>query len=332
MKKKLVSLLSVALAVCLLVSCSQGGGEGSSSGSSGGGGTIRLAIGGGNSTSTGYMVCSGMATIIDEHVDNVYASVEAATGDIEEIKLLNDDEIQIAIAMLDGAWYAYQGVETYEEVYENIRLMLVGNCSDLQLVVAADSDIYSVADLKGKRVGCGSPSSGCATIMVPSVLGGYGLTYDDIDAQYLGQSECLDAMSDGTIDAAFMYTAYPASALSELSYSKDIRLISLDEEVFNELQATSEWFVYEKIPAGTYNGVDEDVYCVGVPTVLITNSSVPEDVIYNIVKSTDEKQEEWASIHRSAAFYTPENTASVGNSLLPLHPGVQKYLEEKGLL
>ncbi|MEL7565944.1 MAG: TAXI family TRAP transporter solute-binding subunit [Dehalobacterium sp.] len=330
MKKGLLMLITLLTLCMVFAGCAQD--ESAEKPSSSRTETVRLAVGGTNSTSTGYIVSSGMATLIDANVDNVYATVEATSGSVENAKLLGTNEIQLAVAMLDTLWYAYKGVGQFETAYPDINLMIVGNPSVLQIVVPADSDIYTVKDLAGKRVGVGGSASSSATMMVPALLSAFDMTYDDIDEQYIDQSECAAALSDGNIDAAAFYTAYPSSAISELSFGKDIRLISLDEYVVAKLQTEYSFFSLETIPVGTYNNVNEEVHAIGVPTVMAVHANVAEDIVYDIVKMLDEHQDEWTAIHGAAAYYTPERTAEVGDSLFPLHPGTQKYLKEKGLI
>jgi TRAP-type uncharacterized transport system substrate-binding protein len=54
----------------------------------------------------------------------------------------------------------------------------------IQIVVAKDSNIKSVADLKGKRVSVGSPGSG-TEMNAQQILEVYGLTFDDLKLQRL---------------------------------------------------------------------------------------------------------------------------------------------------
>ncbi len=342
MKKRFISLCAVGLVFSMLLTgCSSGttGGTSSAATSSGESQTseqtsaepVRLSIGGTNQSGTGYIVSSGAAKLIDQYVDNVYATVEATSGSVENVKLINSNECQMGVTMADTANYGYNGIAPLDAKYENIRLMLQGNPSVMHFVVAADSDIKTIADLKGKRVGVGAPGSSSASIMTPAILAAYGLSYDDIDEQEIGQSECSTALSDKTIDCGIFYTAYPASAISELSTSKEVRILPMEQDVFDKLKEEYPFFEAVTIPGNTYKGMADDALVVGVATIMMVNKDVPEDVVYQIVKALDEHKDEWKAIHSAAAYYTVERTAEIGDGIIPLHPGTLKYLKEKGL-
>jgi TRAP-type uncharacterized transport system substrate-binding protein len=53
-----------------------------------------------------------------------------------------------------------------------------------------------------------------------------------------------------------------------------------------------------------------------------------DDEVYLIAKTIYENNSELLAIHKSLKYCTPENEL---NYNIPLHPGVIKYLKEKGI-
>ena len=74
-------------------------------------------------------------------------------------------------------------------------------------------DIKSVADLAGKNVSIGASGSG-VYFNALDVLGAYGLSESDINAQYLNFADSADSLKDGKIDAAFIVAGAPTTASS----------------------------------------------------------------------------------------------------------------------
>jgi TRAP transporter TAXI family solute receptor len=68
---------------------------------------------------------------------------------------------------------------------------------------------------------------------------------------------------------------------------------------------------------------------IGVWNVMICQSTLAVDMVYNLAKALYENNDYLLKIHPSAAYTTPEN--AVKYSPVPLHPGTIKYLKEKGV-
>lgn len=83
-------------------------------------------------------------------------------------------------------------------------------------------------------------------------------------------------------------------------------------------------------PAGTYEKQDKDVIGWGSPYVLVVRDDFPEETAYQIAKSLDEHYDEWVGIASNVEGSTLE--AVVNSYYAPLHPGVERYAKEKGML
>ncbi|MGB5985945.1 MAG: TAXI family TRAP transporter solute-binding subunit, partial [Desulfobacterales bacterium] len=68
---------------------------------------------------------------------------------------------------------------------------------------------------------------------------------------------------------------------------------------------------------------------IGVWNVMICQSSLETDLVYNLVDALYSHNDYLRKIHPSAAYTTPEN--AVKYSPIPLHPGTVQYLKEKGI-
>ena len=89
-------------------------------------------------------------------------------------------------------------------------------------------------------------------------------------------------------------------------------------------------YVKNKILANAYPGDDRDTTNVDVWNLLVVPEKADEQLVYNIVKTLFEKQEELVRVHKDAQFLSLDNQTS-GASPLPFHPGAVRYFKEKGL-
>ena len=201
------------------------------------------------------------------------------------------------------------------------------------LVTTAQSKIKSIADLKGKKVSIDVPGSGCST-MAKIILeeAGFNLA-KDLTIANLSQTESVQALKDGVIDAVFFNFAYPGSAVMDLAATRDIVLVPIEQKLADQILKKHPYYVKIVIPGKTYAKVDYDVLCLGDSNVMIANKKMKDDVAYKIVKAiySNVKEGQWAliNVHPIAAQLRRRMRSTVP---LPLHPGAAKYFKEIGAL
>lgn len=122
----------------------------------------------------------------------------------------------------------------------------------------------------------------------------------------------------------------PVLRLLTWQRSKGIKLISLDQEHIDKIVAENPFFFETTIPGGTYTGIDNDTVVIGTRNNLVCARSVDEDVVYNVVKTIIEHQDELPDIHPQAKMFNKEN--AVDGALIDIHPGAAKYYKEIGIM
>src|SRR5660398_243137 len=145
--------------------------------------------------------------------------------------------------------------------------------SPMQITALRDSGIAKVEDLKGKRVNFGKRGMN-SEILGLKILETYGITAEDIDAQYLGLGGGSESMKNGQTDASFRGTAAPTSDIMDLANARDIEQLGLSDEVIEGLVANNTGLIDYTIPAGTYEGVDHPTKTVSAPAILIVPASI----------------------------------------------------------
>jgi len=133
---------------------------------------------------------------------------------------------------------------------------------------------------------------------------------------------------DRKIDAFFYTVGNPSAAIEEPAQSTDIVMIPLDHPDIQKLAEEKPYYVYTKIPAGTYKGVDYDVPTYAVTATVITHEKVSDEVVYDMVKTVFERLDDLKASH--AAFRILEPKQMLQGLSAPFHPGAIKYYVEKG--
>ena len=279
-----------------------------------------------------YPLGGGMAVAIEKTVPDLRCAAESTGASVENSRLVGSSNSDMGMVMGSVAHKALNGEQPFEKKFDIVALFQMYPAPE-HIVTTTKSGIKSIADLKGKKVSIDVPGSGCA-IMAAAILQEAGFDLKkDLTIANLSQSESVQALKDGVVDAVFFNFAYPGSAVMDLAATRDIVLVSMDKTLGDKLVKKYPYYVQITIPRGTYSKVDYDVLCLGDSNVLIANKNMKEDVAYKVVKAifSNVKEGQYAlvNIHPIAAQLTPANAV---NSPLPLHPGVQKYFKEVGAL
>ena len=82
------------------------------------------------------------------------------------------------------------------------------------------------------------------------------------------------------------------------------------------------------IPAGSYEGFNEEVGTIAVPNFLLSNESLDEEMAYQVTRVLFEQQEDLAQAHPEAEKLELQSAQQVAP--LELHPGARRYYEEAG--
>jgi len=259
------------------------------------------------------------------------ASVETTGASAVNASKIAQKKAEMGFAMADTVSDAYNGVDNFKKIgaLKNLRAVTALYSNYLQIVAPKNSGIKSIEDLKGKKVAVGAPGSG-TEIMAKRVLHAAGLSYDDIEEDFLSFQEGVDGIKNGVIDAAILSSGIPNAGIMELATTEDIVIVNIPKAIVEELKEEFPAFVSITIPSGTYKGQTDDIETAGVKNLLITHADMSEEEVYEITKQLYEQIKVLRDTHSAAEDILIED-ATTGLPL-PLHPGAKKYFKEQGVL
>ena len=320
MKKMIMAGALCVAGAALIAGCGD-------SGSSTGGGKQFLNIATGGTAGTYYPLGGALAELLNQNIKGMNASAQSTGASVANVNMLKDGSVDIAFIQNDIAYYAANGKEMFKDnKVENIRGIAALYPETVQFVTTADKGIKSIADLKGKKVAVGASGSG-AEANARQILGAYGLTYDDIDVQYLSFGEAADALKDGNVDVGVVVAGFPTAAIQDLAANKSAALVNIDAEHADKLMKQYPYFTKITVPKGTYPGQEEDVNTVAVKCVIVTTDKLSDDLGEQIVKAIYEHLDRMKAAHAVGKYIT-KDTALEGMSI-KMNAGAEKYLKAK---
>lgn len=285
-----------------------------------------VSIASGGTGGTYYPLAGAMAAIWNDNVKGMNATAQSTGASVANVNLLRDAKADVIFVQNDIAYYAANGVEMFKDkAYADLKGLATLYPETCQLVVLADSAINSIADLKGKKVAVGAAGSG-AEANARQIFAAAGLTYDDIDEQYLSFAEGASNLKDGNIQAAFQTAGHPTAAVSDIAASKSIRIIPIPDDIVAKLQATYPFYTKTTIAAGTYKGVDKDTQTVAVKAMLAVSAKLDAGTVEKMLQAlfAQAGSERLTAAHAKAGAQIKLATAKDGMPIA-MHAGAEKY-------
>ena len=312
--KKIISIIMCLALMLSFAACDNAG--------------TKMTMGTGGTAGTYY----GYGGVLGQYITNkagVNVTVVSTDGSKANIQGIDAGNYQLGTVQSDVMAYAWEGTRAFQEEGKIDTFRTVaGLYAEAVQLVTMNSEIKSVADLKGKSVSIGAPGSGVYFNAI-DVLSAAGLTEKDIKAQYQSFADSADALKDGKIDAAFIVAGPPTPAITELFTTNEAYLVPIDGEIAEKVMAEGPFYTEFTIPAGTYNGQTEDVKTVTVKATLIVSADASEEDVYNLTAAIFDNIDAITAENGKGAELSLENATE--GMTVPFHAGAAKYFSEKGV-
>ena len=280
---------------------------------------------------TGGAICRLVNKGRKEH--GIRCSVESTGGSVYNINTIRDGELEFGVAQSDWQYHAYNGTSKFEEqgAFEGLRAVFSVHPEPFTVVARADAGISNFDDLQGKRVNIGNPGSGQRATM-EVVMDALGWTLDDFAlASELKPAEQAAALGDNKVDAIIYTVGHPNGSIQEATSTVESVLVPVTGEAIDTLVSENSYYAKATIPGGMYAGNPDDIETFGVKATFVTSASVPDDVVYEVVKAVFDNFDRFKGLHPAFENLSEEDMIADGLSA-PLHPGAEQYYRERGWL
>lgn len=278
---------------------------------------------------TYYPVGSAMAKIWSDNIAGVKASAQSTGGTMNNIQLLADGEAEAAFA--DGLYYdAYNGLKNYENTPQKfLRVALPLYPEAIHMLVAKNSGIRTLADLKGKRV-CVGAVGGSTMLTAYQLFKAAGLDPEhDIIPENLGHADTVAAFADKRIDASVTIGAIGIASALETTTLGTAHLITIPGEIISRMCRETPYFSPLTIPAGTYRGQTEDIHTFSSPNVIAVHEKLDDDLVYEMTRTLFADKADLVAV---SARMSAMNPGAIKTTGIPIHPGALRYYRELGIL
>src|SRR6476646_5210941 len=219
-----------------------------------------IAIGTGGTGGVYYPIGGALANLISKTYPNMQATAQVTGGSVDNLKLINSGQSELAFSMADAALDAFNGVDKFKGTKVPLRTLMVLYPNIMHVVTIEGTGVNTLADLKGKRVSTGAPGS-ATEVMAFRVIEAAGLDKDrDMKRERLSVAESVNAIKDGKIDAFFWVGGLPTASVTDLANTPGtkLRLIDHADLVPAMNKKYGNLYVEDTIPKDVYRGMDAD--------------------------------------------------------------------------
>lgn len=286
-----------------------------------------LTLGTGAMTGTYFPLGNAFANAWTTHSDNLSVMSHSTRGSIDNIRLLQQGELNLAIAQSDIVIAALGGRGSFTgRTFSDLRVLMALYPEVVQIVVAADSDIVNLAQLRGRRVIVGPPGSGNALTAV-ELLAACGIGPADFTPAYISYDDMIQAMERRENDAAIVIAGIPTMTISELQKRLPLRIISFSSAEIASLTKALPYLSGLSLPEATYKTGSGNLETLALMAMLVCDAHLSEDLAYRLCRDMYSHLDYLKKIHERARDITPENFMK-GVPPGSLHPGAARFYGE----
>jgi TRAP transporter TAXI family solute receptor len=245
----------------------------------------------------------------------------------------------MVLSQLDNATFSdcVQGVKEYASADGGpwmAGLVWVDSLAATGFMVRGNSAMHVPEDIKpGTKIAIWNDNVGTMAPFL-SLLAWAGVSKDDIVWVNTGDyNMCVQAVIEGRADLCMAAPVIPA-VMEAAAAPGGIRYISMnpqeDPEGAKAFLALSPLYSFGPIPAGPASAVG--TWAVVSYKYLASNMSTDPELVYNMAKWLDENYDKYKDSYSSNTNMTLQDLIKVlQTTYIPVHPGLVKYLKEKGI-
>ena len=289
------------------------------------------SIGSNPQGSLAYATAAGIAKVANENA-GLKARVVPQGGPVITIPLVDKGELDFSITLSVALGFAKQGRAMFrnrpqDNIYIAAALFPLRVC----FFVRRDSDIRTIADLKGRRLGTRYTKQKIVQITGAAQLATAGLTYKDVAGVPVPNGvRQVDDFVAGRIDAATW--SLTSGKTRQAHAAVGIRVLSLPDTPSSlaALQKVAPGTIIETIrPGPRFPGVEGPTNIHAGPFLITAGSKTPNAVVYKLVQAIFENKKKLVASHASFEGLNPSKmNLDIG---IPYHPGSIRFFKDKGM-
>lgn len=285
-------------------------------------------------TNRGYtqQASAAIAKVVTEKT-GMQMRVQTFGGTSVYVPMVNKGQMDFGLANEYETYMAVTGTGIYAGRQQgDLRIGSVLTPFRVAIFVRADSAIQTIADLKGKRVPSGWTSQKIVGSLMNAQLANAGLTYDDVEQVPVPNVPAgANDFAAGKADAFFFVfgAAKVKETAAKVGGIRVLPIDSSDASLARLREHVPPAYAYSVEPSPANIGVDKKLEVMAYDYLLLSNSGVADDVVYQLVKTMHDNPDALKQSFPGLGLFSPDRMTKMIEGT-QYHPGAIKYYEEIG--
>ncbi len=275
-----------------------------------------------------------MAKVVEGHSD-LRVRVIPVGGATATVVSVHTGAAEFAIGEINNLTGAVQGKYNFKKPMPKMRLVMSILPFPVGIIVRNDSDIKTIADLKGRKYPVDWPAFPNGTSLSQGMLASGGIDLDDVVG--VPTSNLGTAANDfkvGKLDATMVAAGSPMTAEINASIKGGVRFLSLlntPEALARMKQVRSEYSTMTIKPGPRFAGVINSTNVLRVDQMISTSTDVPDETVNKFLNAIYENKAELVKGHPVFNGFNPDQRMAKVFSTVDYHPAAIKFFKEKGI-
>lgn len=262
-----------------------------------------------------YTIGLKLCEFFEKSNKDIECKVMPTNGSIENILLLKEGKIDIALVQSNLAIEAYNasGYFAGSEPMRHLRQMLVLH-DEIFTIISKDVDNIKVfGNIDGKKISNGRPDS-ASSVTYGELTGFYDFTRKPIDIE-LSSEDYATKLCNSEIDTVILMSGHPNALVSNIAYNCEIDFVSIENDVVTRLIKSNPAYHKTTLHEGFYPGITNDQTTVAVSAILLTTDKLDTDLEKHFMHYFKNHIDNFKRSH--PVLYNLNNQHFTGHFILP---------------
>ncbi|MBI2371879.1 MAG: TAXI family TRAP transporter solute-binding subunit, partial [Deltaproteobacteria bacterium] len=279
-----------------------------------------------------YYATGGTVAKILSMAGPIQVRVQPYAGSTVVIPLVSSGELEFGINTDNDLRLAYRGEKPFPAA-PGIRNVTILYPLLVALLVRNNSDIKTLADVKGRRVAGRYAAQLAVYFQVMGMLASGGLTWNDVRVVPVANvNDGVQALMEGRVEVASHAIGSAKVREADASVPGGVRHLAIDgspEGARRMAQVFPGSFPY-RLKAGHSPGIRADIPVMAHDVYITTGASQSEDTVYAITRLLWEKEAEIQKGGSRLVDFARKHMVK-RETTIPYHPGAIRFYKEKGV-
>jgi len=270
-----------------------------------------------------YTTSSAVAAVLKEKA-GINILVQPTAGDTVIIPMVDRGEADLGISNIMEVGDGYKGAQ------KNLRIIAAVHAYRTPFFVRKDSNMHTIADLKGKRVALGYSAMRNIDKVGRAQLATAGLTEKDVKVVLV--PNVVRSADDFISGAADMFNfAFGAPKVREVDATVGgIRVLSIDEKGMPAARKIMPYgYLTEVRPGPIFIGVEKPMKVYSFDALIFTSAKAPDDFVYKFLQAMDKYKADIVKIQPVLREFTLQFAYKKYD--VPYHPGAIKFYKDHNI-